>query len=44
MLCDTCYWKVQCGTYIDLKPGEEIKRCIDEYGGLEYVKDIWYNK
>jgi len=39
MLCDTCFWRVQCLTYDNLKPGEEIYKCVDEAGGIEYIKD-----
>lgn len=41
MLCDDCYWKVQCLTYDNLKQGDEIRKCADEEGGIEYLKDIW---
>lgn len=37
MLCDDCFWKVQCLTYDNLKPGVEIYKCVDEYGGIDYV-------
>ena len=39
MLCDTCFWRVQCWTYDNLKSGEEIYKCVDESGGIDYVED-----
>jgi hypothetical protein len=32
MLCDTCFWKCQCGVYLNLNAGEEIRECYDEVG------------
>lgn len=40
MLCDTCFWRVQCLTYDNLKPGEEIYRCIDESVCIDYMEDF----
>ena len=39
MLCDNCFCRVQCLTYDNLKPDKEIYKYVDEYGGIEYVKD-----
>lgn len=39
MLCDTCFWRVQCLTYDNLEPGEEIYKCVDESGGIKYIED-----
>ena len=35
-LCDDCYWRVQCWTYDHLSPDEDVRKCHDEYGGIEY--------
>jgi len=41
MLCDNCFWKVQCDTY---NPVIDIKTCVDLYGGIDYVLDFIENE
>lgn len=40
-LCDTCFWKVQCKTYDDLRKDENVFKCYDGYGGIDYVPYDW---
>lgn len=40
-LCDTCFWKVQCKTHDDLIPDEDVFKCYDGYGGIDYIPYDW---
>lgn len=39
ILCDDCYWKVQCWTYDNLEQGEEIRKCVDEEEMMEFLQE-----
>lgn len=40
-LCDTCFWKVQCKTHDDLRPDENVFKCYNGYGGIDYIPYDW---